>query len=870
MATPNLFLSVLMLSVILLVIPTSCKKCTNSQTELSSHTLRYHLLYSSTINESSYSSYFPLIKKPSVRVGFSLYRRSSSRRRALYQKDKEEKVLELKPFSLHKVRLDEDSDYGRAQKTNLEYLLSLDVDRLGWSFRKTAGVYAYGEPYGGWESKDCELRGHFVGHYLSATALMWASTHDESLWNKMNSVIDALYECQQKLDSGYLSAFPSELFDRFEAVKPVWAPYYTIHKIMAGLLDQYTLAGNKKALEMVKWMATYFYNRVQNVIRKYTIERHWTSLNEETGGMNDILYSLYTLTGDQRHLELAQLFDKPCFLGLLAMKADSLSNFHANTHIPIVIGSEKGYEVTQDSLLKEISVFFMETINSSHAYITGGTSAGEFWTDPKRLGSTLGTENQESCTSYNMLKVARNLFLWTKSEVYAGYFERSLINGVLSIQRGTEPGVMIYMLPLGRGKSKSRSYHGWGTPEKSFWCCYGTGIESFSKLGESIYFQVNGASRSLYVTQFIPSTLTWDAAKLIVKLKVLPLHSWDPYLQITLEFFSLEVDGARSLLQSTVNIRMPSWTSASNSRGMLNDENIFLPEPGNFLRITRTWEPGDKLNMVLPVRLQTEPIKDDRPEYASVMGILFGPYVLAGMSTGDWDLSVDNLELSNWITPVPEYFSSQLITLYHMREDNPMSEDWVLVHDGNMVYLGPGPKEGTDEAARATFRVRVINQTSEEEKRHDMDLVGRLVSLEAFDQPDLLVAHTDEDKKTVFMKGSSSPNELNTVFLVHQGLDGRNDTISFESLSARGCFLWAPRIEDPEVKMHCHNATALVDGASSSFVARKGVSQYDALSFIAKGAERSYLLSPIMGYKDESYTVFFNVTYSGLDQVANA
>ncbi|KAL4194963.1 hypothetical protein AMTRI_Chr05g62160 [Amborella trichopoda] len=783
MATPNLFLSVLMLSVILLVIPTSCKKCTNSQTELSSHTLRYHLLYSSTINESSYSSYFPLIKKPSVRVGFSLYRRSSSRRRALYQKDKEEKVLELKPFSLHKVRLDEDSDYGRAQKTNLEYLLSLDVDRLGWSFRKTAGVYAYGEPYGGWESKDCELRGHFVGHYLSATALMWASTHDESLWNKMNSVIDALYECQQKLDSGYLSAFPSELFDRFEAVKPVWAPYYTIHKIMAGLLDQYTLAGNKKALEMVKWMATYFYNRVQNVIRKYTIERHWTSLNEETGGMNDILYSLYTLTGDQRHLELAQLFDKPCFLGLLAMKADSLSNFHANTHIPIVIGSEKGYEVTQDSLLKEISVFFMETINSSHAYITGGTSAGEF------------------C--------------------------------------------------------------------KFIHYCI-AGIESFSKLGESIYFQVNGASRSLYVTQFIPSTLTWDAAKLIVKLKVLPLHSWDPYLQITLEFFSLEVDGARSLLQSTVNIRMPSWTSASNSRGMLNDENIFLPEPGNFLRITRTWEPGDKLNMVLPVRLQTEPIKDDRPEYASVMGILFGPYVLAGMSTGDWDLSVDNLELSNWITPVPEYFSSQLITLYHMREDNPMSEDWVLVHDGNMVYLGPGPKEGTDEAARATFRVRVINQTLEEEKRHDMDLVGRLVSLEAFDQPDLLVAHTDEDKKTVFMKGSSSPNELNTVFLVHQGLDGRNDTISFESLSARGCFLWAPRIEDPEVKMHCHNATALVDGASSSFVARKGVSQYDALSFIAKGAERSYLLSPIMGYKDESYTVFFNVTYSGLDQVANA
>eukprot|EP00252_Welwitschia_mirabilis_P018969 TRINITY_DN4265_c0_g1_i4.p1 TRINITY_DN4265_c0_g1~~TRINITY_DN4265_c0_g1_i4.p1 ORF type:complete len:519 (-),score=73.29 TRINITY_DN4265_c0_g1_i4:234-1790(-) len=382
-------------------------------------------------------------------------------------------LLEL---SLHNVRLDPESRHGRAQQTNLEYLLMLDVDNLAWNFRTTAGLPAPGRPYGGWESNTSELRGHFVGHYLSATAKLWASTHNLQLQEKMNSVVNALHQCQASMGTGYLSAFPSEFFDRFEAIEPVWAPYYTIHKIMTGLLDQYTYAGNDEAFNMTVWMADYFYKRVKNVIQKYTIERHWYSLNEETGGMNDVLYRLYTLSGDDKHLELAHLFDKPCFLGLLAVKADSISGFHANTHIPVVVGAQMRYEVTGDSLYKEIGTFFMDIVNSSHAYATGGTSVNEFWSDPGRLADTLGKENEESCTTYNMLKVARNLFRWTKAIEYADYYERALTNGVLSIQRGTEPGVMIYMLPQAPGASKARTYHGWGTKYDSFWCCYGTGI----------------------------------------------------------------------------------------------------------------------------------------------------------------------------------------------------------------------------------------------------------------------------------------------------------------------------------------------------------------------------------------------------------
>nr|GLL33500.1 uncharacterized protein LOC109160191 isoform X4 [Ipomoea trifida] len=150
--------------------------------------------------------------------------------------------------------------------------------RLVWSFRKTAGLETPGEPYGGWGGETIELRGHFG-------AQMWASTHNDTLKQKMSAVVSSLSACQEKMGSGYLSTFPSEFFDRFEAIKPVWAPYYTIHKVLADLLDQYTLAGNSQAFKMTTWMVDYFYNRVQNVISKYTIERHWLSLNEETGGL---------------------------------------------------------------------------------------------------------------------------------------------------------------------------------------------------------------------------------------------------------------------------------------------------------------------------------------------------------------------------------------------------------------------------------------------------------------------------------------------------------------------------------------------------------------------------------------------------------
>ncbi|XP_059287994.1 uncharacterized protein LOC132041185 [Lycium ferocissimum] len=839
------------------------KECTNIPTQLSSHTLRYELL--SSKNESWKKEMFSHYHlTPTDDSAWSkLHPRKMLKEEEkfdwamMYRNIKNSDGVKgidgiLSEVSLHDVRIEPNSMHGIAQQTNLEYLLMLDVDKLVWSFRKTAGLDTPGDPYGGWEAPNCELRGHFVGHYLSASAQMWASTHNESLKQKMSAVVSALSICQEKMGSGYLSAFPSELFDRFEAIKPVWAPYYTIHKILAGLLDQYMIAGNDQALKMTTWMAEYFSNRVQNVITKYTIERHWRSLNEETGGMNDVLYRLYTVTGDSKHLMLAHLFDKPCFLGPLALKADDISGFHANTHIPIVVGTQLRYEVTGDPLYKEIGTYFMDIVNSSHSYATGGTSVGEFWSDPKRLASTLQTENEESCTTYNMLKVSRHLFRWTKEMAYADYYERALTNGVLSIQRGTDPGVMIYMLPLARGGSKARSGHGWGKQFTDFWCCYGTGIESFAKLGDSIYFEQKGNSPGLYIIQYIPSSFNWKSGQVSVSQKIEPVVSWDNSLHVTITISS---NGHSSGVSSTLNLRIPSWTHSSGAKATINGKDLSLPTPGNFLTITKNWGQGDKITLELPMVIRTEAIKDDRPEYASLQAILYGPYLLAGHSSGDWDIETKSTtSLSDLITPVPADYNSYLISLTQQSGD----ATFVLTSSNQSIQMEKFPETGTDAAVSATFRLVSLDKSSVKPSEHK-DLIGKQVLLELFDLPGMFISQQGQEQ-SLGVAGSS--DDGGSLFRLTAGLDGKDDTVSLESEAQKGCFIYSgvDYKSSSSVKLSC-NAKSLDDGfkQAASFILGNGISEYHPISFVAKGAKRNFILSPLLSFRDESYTVYFNI-----------
>ncbi|KAG5250013.1 Alpha-L-arabinofuranosidase [Salix suchowensis] len=823
------------------------KECTNIPTQLSSHSFRYELLSSQneTWKEKMFEHYHLTPTDDSAWA--SLLPRKTLREEDEYSWEMMYRNLKsllkssgnfLTEMSLHNVRLDPGSIHWQAQHTNLEYLLMLDVNKLVWSFRKTAGLSRPGKAYGGWEAPDSELRGHFVGHYLSASAQMWASTHNETLKKKMSAVVSALSACQMKMGTGYLSAFPSELFDRFEAIKPVWAPYYTIHKILAGLLDQYTLADNSQALKMVKWMVDYFYNRVRNVITNYSVERHYLSLNEETGGMNDVLYKLFSITADPKHLVLAHLFDKPCFLG-----------FHANTHIPVVVGAQMRYEITGDPLYKDIGAFFMDVVNSSHSYATGGTSVGEFWSDPKRLASTLQTENEESCTTYNMLKVSRHLFRWTKEMAYADYYERALTNGVLGIQRGTEPGVMIYMLPQYPGSSKAKTNHGWGTLYDSFWCCYGTGIESFSKLGDSIYFEEREAP-GLYIIQYISSSLDWKSGQILLHQKVDPIVSSDPYLRVTLTFSPKKGTSQAS----TLHLRMPIWTNSEGATATINSQSLPLPAPGSFLSVNRKWSSSDKLTLQIPISLRTEAIKDDRHEYASIQAILYGPYLLAGHTSGDWNLkSGSGNSLSDSITPIPASYNGQLVSF----SQESGNSTFVLANSNYSISMEKLPESGTDASLQATFRL-IFKDSSSSKLSSVKDVIGKSVMLEPFDLPGMLLVQQGKDRSFAVTK--SADDDGSSIFRVVSGLDGKDGTVSLESSVQNGCYVYSgvDYKSGQSMKLSCKSSdTGFNQGAS--FVMNKGLSQYHPISFVAKGDKRNYLLAPLYSLRDESYTIYFHI-----------
>ncbi|XP_010492033.1 PREDICTED: uncharacterized protein LOC104769505 [Camelina sativa] len=842
-----------------LVLVCVAKECTNTPTQLASHTFRYDLLQSKNetlktemfshyhltpTDDAAWSSLLPrkMLREEEDEFGWTM----------LYRKFKNSNSSGdfLKDVSLHDVRLDPNSFHWRAQQTNLEYLLMLDVDGLAWSFRKEAGLDAPGNHYGGWESPDKELRGHFVGHYLSATAYMWASTHNDTLKAKMSALVSALSECQQKVGTGYLSAFPSSFFDRFEAITPVWAPYYTIHKILAGLVDQYKLAGNSQALKMATGMADYFYVRVRNVIRTYSVERHWQSLNEETGGMNDVLYQLYSITGDSKYLLLAHLFDKPCFLGVLAIQADDISGFHSNTHIPIVIGSQQRYEITGDPLHKEISMFFMDIVNASHSYATGGTSVHEFWQDPKRMATTLETENEESCTTYNMLKVSRNLFRWTKEVSYADYYERALTNGVLGIQRGTQPGLMIYMLPLGKGVSKAVTYHGWGTPYDAFWCCYGTGIESFSKLGDSIYFQEDGESPALYVTQYISSSLDWKSGGLSLSQKVKPVVSWDPYMHVTFSFSSSKEGMGK---ETTLNLRIPVWTNSEGAKVSLNGQPLKVPASGNFLSIKQNWKSGDQVTMELPLSIRTEAIKDDRPEYSSLHAILYGPYLLAGHTSRDWSITTQ-AKAGKWINPIPETHNSHLVTF--SQQSGNIS--YVLSNSNQTITMKVSPEPGTQDAVAATFRL--VTDASKPRISGPEELIGSLVMIEPFDFPGMLVMSATDSSLTV-QDSSSTAKEASNFRLV-AGVDGKPGSVSLRLESKKGCYVYSDQTVKPGMKLRLECVSDVTDEKvkqAASFTLKTGTHQYNPMSFVMSGTQRNFVLSPLFSLRDELYNVYFSV-----------
>src|ERR1700730_8248043 len=403
----------------------------------------------------------------------------------------------VQPFPMKQVRLGE-GPCKQAMEADRQYLHSLPPDRLLHTFRVNAGLPSTAQPLGGWEAPDCELRGHYAGgHYLSAAALMYASTGDDELKANANTVVAELDKGQDGLKIGYLGAFPIEFFDRLRERQKVWAPFYTIHKIIAGNLDMYLYCGNEQALQVAEKMAGWTAGYTQSL----SYEHMQRILGTEFGGMGEVLCNLYAVTGKEYYLDVAQRFDKKAFFEPLAAHRDELKGLHVNTHIPQVLAAARLYELTGDKRYWNIANYFWDEVTSERSYSTGGTSNFEHWrSEPGVLSTELSPLTAEDCCVYNMLKLTRHVFAWSPQASHMDYYERVLFNH----RMGTidpETGTTVYHLPHGNGYSKI-----YAKPFDSFWCCSGTGAEEFAKLPDTIYFHDNN---SMFINLYVASDVNW-------------------------------------------------------------------------------------------------------------------------------------------------------------------------------------------------------------------------------------------------------------------------------------------------------------------------------------------------------------------------
>ena len=517
-------------------------------------------------------------------------------------KDKVPSAISLKAeaFALGDVRL-LDGPLKYAMELDEKYLLALEVDRLLHNFRLNSGLPSTAQPLGGWEAPDCELRGHFVGHYLTACAQMYASTGDDRFKAKGDAVVAGLAECQQKLGNGYLSAFPETLIDRVEKPSRVWAPYYTLHKIFAGLQDMYVYCNNGQALEVAKKFGDWAIARNS----KLTDEQMQRMLNTEHGGMNETLANLYALTGEDKYLKLSLRFNHHRVVDPAAHREDKLTGLHANTQIPKFIGAARQFELTGDHSLETASLFFWNMVVKERSYVIGGHSDGEMFSPKEKLSEALGPNTMETCNTYNMLKLTRHLFCWDPKAEYVDYYERALYNHILASQN-PETGMMCYYVPLRSGSRKH-----FNTPNGDFWCCTGTGVENHGKYGDSIYFH---SDDTLYVNLIVGSELNWKAKGLKLRQETKFPDESSTKLILTCE----------KPVELNFKLRHPFWAT-NGFEIRLNGKKQRSGEPGTFADIKRKWKSGDTIEISMPFNLRPEGFQDNPNRFA----FMNGPLVLA-------------------------------------------------------------------------------------------------------------------------------------------------------------------------------------------------------------------------------------------------
>lgn len=544
-----------------------------------------------------------------------------------------------------------DAELLRRRNENIKYLMELDDKCLLTHHRHEAGLnIMYTSPdyhtHGGWEDPLCQLRGHFIGHWLSAAAMEFSITGDMQLKSKADAIITQLAECQERNGGEWCASIPEKYLEFITQDKRIWAPQYTIHKTFMGLLDMYELTDNKKALEVAINFSRWFHRWAES----FSDDKFNRIMDVETGGMLEIWAQLYGITGDKMHHELMdKYYRRSLFDGLLEGR-DVLTNMHANTTIPEVLGAAKAYEVTGEQKWLDIAKAFWDSAVTLRGYYsTGGQTCGEVWTPMQSQSARLGPKNQEHCTVYNMMRLADFLFRHTGDTVYADYWERNLYNGIMAqayykYDRGghgenagnPEFGLLAYFLPLKGGGIKS-----WASKTQDFFCCHGTLVQANAGHVGGIYYH---DEENIYLCQYFNSDMKCLINGTEIKLSqrinnlagdhhMVGSMTGSQIIGETASKYAVHPDVLRVDIKIscseetafTLKIRKPWWHKGKAVLYVNNEERQPCVQE-NYLIIPGVWM-NDEITFEFRKEIQVFPLSD-RPDTVS---FLYGPVVLAGL-----------------------------------------------------------------------------------------------------------------------------------------------------------------------------------------------------------------------------------------------
>lgn len=513
-------------------------------------------------------------------------------------------------FPLHQVRLLPGTPYYDHQRRMTEFLRSVDCDRLLYNFCRAAGLPT-GEalPMTGWEEESCKLRGHITGHTLSGLSLAWAATEEEVFLEKCTILVEGLAQCQEAFAAsgqthpGFLSAYSEEQFDLLEQYTrypEIWAPYYTLDKILAGLLDCRELTGNEQALEIAAKMGDWVYARLSRLSAETRAAMWSMYIAGESGGMQGSMVRLYRLTGKEDHLEAAGYFDNEKLFYPMQENCDTLEDMHANQHIPQILGAMEMYRTTGEEAYWQIGKNFWEIVTGGHAYCIGGVGETEMFHRTGTTTSYLTDRAAESCASYNMLRLTGQLFPYVMDGAMMDYYENTLGNHILTSASHAVDGGTTYFLPLEPGGVKEYS-----TTENT--CCRGTGLESRFRYMENIYAQ---DAEAVYVNLLIDSALSGETA--------LTLRTTEQG-EVTVR---AEADMTKKL-----RVRVPAWAAedfAAERNGVHRESAPLRRGYCEFEPLSR----GEEIRLILPMKLRRVEVPTD----ANYVNLAYGPWILAGLS----------------------------------------------------------------------------------------------------------------------------------------------------------------------------------------------------------------------------------------------